>query len=348
MNTRSQPSIAIIGAGMIGLSCAWELARRGARVTVYEKNWPPRGASWAAAGMLAPAYEAAAEEGAHPKLFDLCMESADLWPDFAAELETASGTPVGYHSGPTTAAALNPDQARRIETLAASLGERGVPHKRWSKTDLATWRSRYGSRTIDGLTLPTDGWTDPRATLEALIKASERAGVSFKHQAYENSPRTPDYDACLDAAGANAVLPGITSIAGVMLVYSAAALRLNSVIRIGAEYAVPRGEITLFGATVGDVPDAVERLRGKALAAFPQLEGYAPIAHWRGARPALSDHAPALGETGEKSFIAAGHYRNGILLAPITARIMADMILDGRTCPLAAAFSPARFAPATA
>ena len=76
--TLSAPRIAIAGAGIIGLSCALELARRGATITLYDPNTPGRGASWAAAGMIAPAFEAASEPGVHPKLFDLCLESLSL------------------------------------------------------------------------------------------------------------------------------------------------------------------------------------------------------------------------------------------------------------------------------
>src|SRR3990167_3907982 len=105
----STPRIAIIGAGIIGLSIAFELAvRRGAAVTIHETRKPGRGASWAAAGMIAPAFEAAAEPGVHPELLDLCMASAALWPDFAREIATASGADVGLSAAPPPAPARDP------------------------------------------------------------------------------------------------------------------------------------------------------------------------------------------------------------------------------------------------
>ncbi|MDP1554424.1 MAG: FAD-dependent oxidoreductase, partial [Hyphomonas sp.] len=103
----SRPRIAVIGAGIIGLSAAYELAvKRGARVTIYDVRPPGRGASWAAAGMLAPAFEAAAEPGVHPRLFDLCLASGALWPEFASELAARSGLDVGLDSTPSLAVAL--------------------------------------------------------------------------------------------------------------------------------------------------------------------------------------------------------------------------------------------------
>ena len=96
----SRPRIAIVGAGIIGLTTAYELAvRRGVRVTIFDVRAPGRGASWAAAGMLAPAFEAADEPGVHPRLFDLCLASAALWPDFAEELADRAGRAVGFDQG---------------------------------------------------------------------------------------------------------------------------------------------------------------------------------------------------------------------------------------------------------
>ena len=104
-------SIAIIGAGIVGLSCAMEFARRGANVSLYEKTWPPRGASWAAAGMLAPAFEAIGVDGGHPHLFQLCDAGARAWPQWAERLERESGLPSGYDPAPSLAIALNVDDA---------------------------------------------------------------------------------------------------------------------------------------------------------------------------------------------------------------------------------------------
>src|SRR6056297_3016728 len=111
-------SVAVIGAGIIGLSCAIELADRGLAVSLFEPNWPPRGASWAAAGMLAPAFEAAASPGVHADLFQLCDASAQLWPAWARALEAKSGRPSGYRPGPSLAIALNDAQVQHLEDAA--------------------------------------------------------------------------------------------------------------------------------------------------------------------------------------------------------------------------------------
>jgi glycine oxidase len=127
-------------------------------------------------------------------------------------------------------------------------------------------------------------------------------------------------------------------------------------VRSGALYIVPKAGRLIVGATVepGETstkiePDAIDRLEAAARALCPMLKRATIIEAWRGIRPGTPDHAPMLGELGETgAFVAAGHYRNGILLAPITARIIADCLLEGKTSELAAAFIPGRFAAATA
>ena len=118
-------SIAVIGAGIIGMSCALELADRGVRVALYDKVWPPRGASWAAAGMLAPTFEAAPASGTHPRLFELCDQSAQMWPLWSMALELRTGLDAGYVPGPSLAIAHNPAEAAELARIARTLSEHG-------------------------------------------------------------------------------------------------------------------------------------------------------------------------------------------------------------------------------
>ncbi|MEH6694816.1 MAG: FAD-dependent oxidoreductase [Hyphomonas sp.] len=373
--------VAIIGAGIIGLSCAWELAQRGARVTIYDTQPPGRGASWAAAGMLAPAYEAAAEEGAHPRLFDLCMESAALWPAFAASVSRASGRNLGFSPGPSLALAFDGAEAASLHRLAAALTRHGVesdmllPEAVWD-IEPAVSRGVHGA-----LRLPTDGQVDNRAIVAALIAALHaQASVRFVDGPAPLEERkgrlcVEGHDMILAAAGWNTAaikvrqhgeefslvnwdtaLDEIDCYGGQMLSVAREPGLPSMTLRCGGIYIAPKPDRVIIGATmepgiVTDHADAdtIAQLRGEAARLCPAIAGATEMETWAGVRPGTLDHAPLLGATlADGLYVASGHYRNGILLAPVTARIMADMMLDGTSGALASTFSPARFAAATA
>ncbi|MEO0883568.1 MAG: FAD-dependent oxidoreductase [Pseudomonadota bacterium] len=335
------PSIAIIGAGIIGLSSAWALARRGARVSLYDQTWPPRGASWAAAGMLAPAYEAAGEIGAHPRLFELCMQSADLWPCFAADLEAASGIDVGYHPGPTLAVATTEERFRQLESLATDLTRRGIRCGVLRRAEALTLEGALGPSIIGAITHETDGQVDNRAVIEALIIACEASGV-------RRVPEPPQCDITLETVGWQA--DGNHPVKGQLLSLTPIETGPRHVVNHGSLYIVPKRDRIVIGATsepgrsdTAADKQATDALRQQAIALIPDLSKAKTQERWAGVRPATADRAPVFGNPDPSRFIATGHYRNGILLAPITARLMADMILDGHVSDLAAAFSPDRF-----
>ena len=340
----SMPKISIIGAGIIGLSCAWELAQRGASVTVHDKTWPPRGASWAAAGMLAPAYEAAAEQGAHPRLFDLCMESARMWPDFAAELEAASGLDVGYHPGPSLAVAADPDQASKLDDLCRALDRKGLVYERLGATGARAFEPALSDYLRAVVRLPSDGQVDNRAVLTALIEACKRAGVLF-------GPVPENADIQLKSAGWE--MPQCVPVKGQLLSLEPFEGGPMHMIQCEHLYIVPKRDRIVIGATHepgGTDTEAsladTDALLDRAAGLCPSLRHAKVRERWAGLRPMTPDQAPCLGEDGQGAFIATGHYRNGILLAPVTAKIMADMMLDGQVSELAAAFAPNRFATA--
>ena len=373
--------IAILGAGIIGLACAWELVQRGARVTLYDMQTPGRGASWAAAGMLAPAFEAAAEEGAHPRLFDLCMESAALWPGFAASVSHASGRDLGFSPGPSLALAFDGAESAGLHRLAAALTRHGVesemllPEAVWD-IEPAVSRGVHGA-----LRLPTDGQVDNRAIVTALIAAlGEHEAVRFVTvpaplEDREGRLCIEGHDMILAAAGWNTAaikvrqngedfslvnwdtaLDEIDCYGGQMLSVAREPGLPTMTLRCGAIYIAPKPDRVIIGATMEPGratlepdEDTIAELRAEAARLCPAI-AYAPeIETWAGVRPGTLDHAPLIGRTrADGLFVASGHYRNGILLAPVTAKIMADAMLDGKTGDLAAAFSPARFAAATA
>jgi len=373
----SVQSVAVIGAGIIGLSCALELAERGARVSIFERNWPPRGASWAAAGMLAPAFEAAAASGTHPRLFELCQASAESWSDWAERLETRSGRSAGYVAGPSLTIAKTAEQADLLQAVQARLaGQASAPQSCAHR--MRTLEPAVQTNMLDAALLPSDGHADNRRTLDALV-ASVLAdpNITVREQ-------TPDlrllqsgldhagHDATLVTAGWQsaqvAVLRGehtvtmssldpvfdeVEPYGGQMLAVAPVEGSPRLTVRCGHLYIVPKADRIIIGATTergrtSTLPDdeTIAHLHRQAAELCPALADAPVIEAWAGIRPGTRDHAPILGETRCPGlFVATGHYRNGILLAPITARIMSDLILAGATSELAATFAPrARYA----
>ena len=374
----SSPRIAIVGAGIIGLSCAWELAKRGAQVTLFDSgSCPGRGASWAAAGMLAPAYEAAAEPGVNPRLFDLCLKSARQWTDMSGAIAAVTKRDVLHSIGPSLAVAQTKDDRAQLSRLAEALNTRKIPFDVLSPDEAVQAEPCLRASNQGALRLPTDGQVDNRLLVDALIRALE----SQHRVAFVTGPAPlamvqgqivlDGFDRVIFAAGWETarvrvgdstlgdiapMVRKIEPVAGHMLSFNRLPDGPAMTVRSGALYIVPKAGRVIVGATMepGETstridPAAIGHLEAAAHALCPMLKRATIIEAWRGIRPGTPDHAPmigALGETG--AFIAAGHYRNGILLAPITAQIMADRMLEGKTSELAAAFSPARFAAATA
>lgn len=335
-----RPSITIIGAGIIGLSCAWELSKRGAIVSVCERHWPPRGASWAAAGMLAPAYEAAAEEDVHPRLFDLCLASARLWPEFAESLEAESGINVGYSSGPTLVVASDKNALERAALLNTALKQKKLSSALWREEGLKGFAPELSERLLGGALLDHEGQVDNRRVIEALMKIVLGLGI-------EVVPEVKRADVTLVCKGWQSAQ--VRPVKGTLLSLEAVPGAPQYVIREGARYIVPKRDRIVIGATEepgrsdDDVDQtAIDDLHQWAISTIPALSKASILETWSGIRPGTLDHAPILGRH-EDQYLATGHYRNGILLAPITAKLMADMILDNEVSELTASFSPQRF-----
>ena len=365
-------SVAIIGAGIIGLSCALALAERDVSVTLYETNWPPRGASWAAAGMLAPAFEAIGVENGHTDLFELCDASMRLWPEWAAKIEKVSGLPSGYHPGPSLAIARTLDEAARLERLATTLADYDFAPSLY-KEDLSALDASVTRDAVAALVLPSDGQADNRLTLRALMACIEaherievrigtaplrRRGSGLDHAGHDATLLTAGWQSGsvlvqdgaqdLDIRTLDPVLNEIEPIGGQMLAVEAIAGGPKLTLRAGHVYIVPKSDRIIIGATsepgrvlVQSEAEQIAHLRAQAIAICPILEHAEILDSWAGVRPGLKHHAPLLGETRVPGlFVASGHYRNGILLAPITAQIIADLIVHGETSDLAAAFRP--------
>ena len=371
------PEVLVVGGGVAGLGVAWQLAERGRRVRVVEAGRVGRGASWAAAGMLAPSAEVGFAE---LDLYALGTESLGRWRAFAAALEAASGTAVGYRDEGTLVVADDRDSARALRRHYAFQTEHGAPVEWLSGDDAADLEPLLSPRVPAAVFAPQDHQVDNRAVVRALVRAARSAGAEVTEDApvarVRPDPERPhvvlgdgtrvDARAVVLAAGAwSAGVGGLDPVAPVRGVKGQAlalrmdagrGLRLRRVVRGPDAYLVPKADGRLVvGATSEDgVSDArttaggIFRLLEGAVAVVPAVEEMEWIEAWAGHRPAAQDHAPLLGQSPHPGvFYATGQYRHGILLAPVVAQEVAaevDRALDGRpeTAPVLAPFSPLR------
>ncbi len=379
--SRSRGRTAIIGAGIIGLSCAFELAiRRGRTVTLFDERPPGQGASWAAAGMLAPAFEAPASPDSHPALLELCLRSASLWPEFAGDIGKAAGLDAGLSATPALAVALDASEAEHLTGLEQALSARAVPVRRCGPEILRQLEPAISGAVLFGLELATDTRIDNRRAVTALIAALracprvEFAGRSAPLRLRDGHLTVEGHEAVVVAAGWQSgqatadtpagraplatLLPELESIepvGGQMISVAGAPGLPRRVVRSGDVYIVPRSGAVIIGATVepGRIltapdPARCDALHRAAAEICPAIAAAPVTGCWSGIRPGTPDHAPLVGAASLPGvLIATGHYRNGILLAPLTARIIADQLSGALPDRDAGAFSPRRFLAAT-
>lgn len=367
--------MAVIGAGVIGLSIGWRLAQAGCPVQVIDRGAAGEGASRAAAGMLAAGIEAEpGEEG----LTALNRRSLALWPGFAAELEAASGMEVGLRREGTLWAALTRDDAAQLRFHYEFQRGLGIPLE-WLGGGEARRREPHLHPSAPAAVFsPEDHQVDNRLVVEALRRAYLDAGGTLR----EHRPVTS-----LDLAAGRVVgcwlgqervaaefvvlaggawspsLPGLPEAArppvrpvkGQMLALAMdpAAPLLRHVLWTPRVYLVPRRTGRLIvGATTEErgfdprvTAGGVLALLEAAWRAVPTVEELELVETWAGFRPGSRDDAPVLGPSGTDGLIlATGHHRNGILLAPLTAEVVSRSILTGEIDPAIRDFSVARFA----
>jgi glycine oxidase len=371
----SRPRTVVIGAGVMGLSIAWRLAQAGCAVTVYDRGEAGHGASWAAAGMLAAAVET---EPGEETLLGLTLESQRQWPDFARELETATGMSVGYRDEGTVVVALNRDDAEQLRFTYDFQKRLGLDIE-WLSGAAARQREPHLRPGIPGAVLsPNDHQVENRALAAALAAAAKQAGaIIHEHCPVHEIETVGDQvrgvitangrvpaDVVVLAAGAwsrdvggipAAYVPPVRPIKGQMLALrmDPAAPLLRHVIWLPRGYLVPRLDGRLvIGATVEErgFDDSVTAggllaLIEGAWRAVPAIEELPVIETWVGFRPGSRDDAPMLGPSGiEGLVVATGHHRNGILLTPVTAQSISRYILTGQLAENLRPFSPERFA----
>ena len=378
--TQSPPStVAIIGAGAIGLSVASRLAQRGIEVTVFDKDAAGRGASHAAAGMLAACAEAEPGEKA---LVALNRASQVLWPSFADELERASGMPIGLRAEGTLVLALTADDQARLKHLLTFQHSLGLPLEWLSAAETRRREPHLAPGIAGSVWSPEDHQVDNRALVAALRAAARKAGVVIREHAAVDRVKTDDgrvtgvhadgrvfpADVVIVAAGAWSrsiaglppeARPPVRPVKGQMLALrmDPKAPLLRHVVWSPGAYLVPRDDgRLLIGATVEEKGFDSELTAGGQLAlleaawrALPAIEELPIDEMWVGFRPGSRDDAPIIGPGPMPGLIyATGHYRNGILLTPVTAKAVADFVVDGIMDPLLRPFGLERFTAAVA
>jgi glycine oxidase len=368
----------VIGGGAIGLSAAWRAARRGLRVAVVDRA-PGSGASNVAAGMLAPVTELHYGE---QSLLRLSLASAQRYPSFVAELEQDSGRPAGYRSCGTLAVAFDLDDRAvlcDLHDFQASLGL----SSRWLTTqECRTFEPMLSSAIRGGLFVEDDHQIDNRMLVAALLAACERTGVTtVRHHAAELLVEDGtaagvrlDDDTVLRAAATvlaagcwSGSLPGLPAAAtppvrpvkGQIVRLHVPATNapflshnVRGVTRGSSVYLVPRshGELVI-GATSEEMgydtqvtAGGVYELLRDARELVPGITELPLIQVEAGLRPGSPDNAPIIGPSGLRGLvIATGHYRNGILLTPVTADAVADQLATGQMPDVVRPFAPDRF-----
>jgi glycine oxidase len=329
------PDVIVVGGGIIGCSIAWRLAQNGISVAIYEAGRIGAESSWAGAGMLAPGGEV---EGASVWA-QRSIESLRLYPEFLKELDEESGIAADFRGCGAIEVAFSESEFAADQTRATGQGSLGIVSERLTREDILS-RVPYinGSCVIGGLNYPGDAIVDPREIVAGLRIACERRGVRIEENRRVNSLCELAGPAVVIAAGAwagdlDASLPQSFPVKGHLIGYRLGPGSIGPIIRRGHTYILQRSNgFTIAGSTTehagfdrGVIPSTVRALHNRAHELIPSLLISSPDESWIGFRPGADQ--PHVGRVGDsRVWLAYGHYRNGILLAPITAQLVADEI----------------------
>jgi glycine oxidase len=366
----------VVGGGLIGGVIAFRLAQEKLRVALLDAQAPGREASWAAAGMLSPAPDSPESI----PLVPLGKASLALYPDFIAEIEELTGQETGYRREGTIEVLFSPDAERELSTLVALHRGLGLAAEPLAAEEARKMEPALGREARAAALLPEEASIDNRALTAAVLAAAEVSGAKLVADS-KVTGLLCEGDRCVGVvaggkklAAANVVvaagafcggIEGIVSakcvrpVRGQMAALSSPGARLRRVLRSDRGYVVPRDDSTpqrlVAGSTVEDAgfdkrvtPQGLEQIFSAVRELAPGLGSAAVVETWSGLRPDTPDHLPLLGPGEPEGLtLATGHYRNGILLAPITAKLVREWVTERRVSLEWERFSPLRFSAAS-
>jgi glycine oxidase len=378
MREHEELDVLVVGAGAIGLACAWRAAQRGLRVRVLERERPGAGASGVAAGMLAPVGEATWGED---RVLVAALASHRAWPAFAAEVADASGLDPGFLAGGALHVALDRDEAAELRRRYELMRELELEADWLSPAACRELESGLHPAIFGGVHAPHEAGVDPGALIQALRVACERGGIEVltgspaaeaviagdrlrgvatadgsRHLAEATVLATGAWSGVADWLPSEA-RPPVRPVKGQILTLRGDTPVASRIVVTERVYLVPRaGGRLVAGATVEELgfdtrvtAGGVHELLREAYRALPdvgELELERAVA---GLRPGTPDNAPIVGRGAiDGLLLATGHFRNGILLAPLTATGVAAALGGEEMPPELAVADPARFARAEA
>ena len=350
--------VVIIGGGIMGCSVGFRLAQAGAEVTLVERAVPGAEASSAAAGMLAPQ----AENERPGPFMELGLRSRGLYPAFAAELWELTGVDVQYVPSGVLKVAFDEAGTQELAERVAWQQAVGLRATLLDGESARKLEPGLSPHVVCAAHFPDDHQVDNQLLVRALTMAAARTGATFRtgvvRGVVEEKGRARgvdvegellEADAVVVAAGSwSGLVPGagvspttVKPVRGQMLQLQLRVPLFSAVISSPQGYLVPRRDGRVIAGSTMEfkgydkavTADGLRRLLDMAIKVCPALAEAPVQAHWAGLRPWTEDHAPLLGAASLPGlYLATGHFRNGILLAPITARIISDAVL-GRAAP---------------
>jgi glycine oxidase len=335
----------VVGAGIIGSSIAWRLAQARLRVALLDAGQMGAEASWAAAGMLAPGGEV---EGESPWTA-FALQNLRAYPDFVAELEAETGQRIDFQRLGAIEVALSETEWHTLTARASAQGKLGIASRALSGEDLRHEIPAAACEVAGAFIYPEDALVNPRELMRALRCACITRGVEIRegtpvaeirphaqHVEVLTEGETFDGGSAVLAAGAwsslirvaGCTLPRAFPVGGHLAGFHLEPDSIGPILRHGSTYVLQRADgLTVAGSSSEDCgfdrtidPAIVLDIRDRAAALVPALSQHPCAESWLGFRPGIAGDGPLIeAAAGTALWLAYGHYRNGILMAPLTA-----------------------------